>query len=122
MTTGSTRMAGAISEVWEETPRGGAGDVRILALGGLPPMRAARAGRMAAPPINRLIGLMPIEAHPGAATFRVPATPWLMTPAGFFGAGSMALAADAALASAIMTTQAAGWMVTTSDLSLNFLR
>ena len=79
-------------------------------------------GRMAAPPINRLTGLMPIEAHPGSATFRVPATPWLATPAGFFGAGSMALAADAALASAIMTTQAAGWTLTTSDLSLNFLR
>src|SRR5262249_53676525 len=99
-----------------------AGDLRILALDGLTRMRAAVAGRMAAPPINRLIGLMPIEAHPGAGAFRLPATPWHTTPAGFFGAGSMALAADAALASAIMTTQAAGWMVTTSDLSLNFLR
>jgi uncharacterized protein (TIGR00369 family) len=115
-------MAEAALEIWEEAPRGVAGDVRILALDGLTRLRAAVAGRMAAPPINRLIGLMPIEAHPGAATFRVPATPWLATPAGFFGAGSMALAADAALASAIMTTQAAGWMVTTSDLSLNFLR
>jgi uncharacterized protein (TIGR00369 family) len=115
-------MAEAISEIWEEAPRGVAGDVTILALDGLTRMRAAVAGRMAAPPINRLIGLMPIEAHPGTATFRVPATPWLATPTGFFGAGSMALAADAALASAIMTTQAAGWMVTTSDLSLNFVR
>jgi len=115
-------MAEAISEIWEEAPRGVAGDVRILALDGLTRMRAAVAGRMAAPPINRLTGLMPIEAHPGSATFRVPATPWLATPAGFFGAGSMALAADAALASAIMTTQAAGWTLTTSDLSLNFLR
>ena len=63
-------MAEAIVEIWEEAPRGVAGDVRILALDGLTRMRAAVAGRMAAPPINRLIGLTPIEAHPGAATFR----------------------------------------------------
>jgi uncharacterized protein (TIGR00369 family) len=109
--------------VWEEEVRGGYPDPSVLAHDGLERMRAAVRLKLPPPPIHHLFGLLPIEASPGAATFRMPASPWLQSAAaGYFPAGALALVADAALGGAIVTCLGPGRLLATSDLTLNFLR
>ncbi len=52
----------------------------------------------------------------------MPASPWWQSGAGVFLAGTLAFAADMPLGCAVLTSTPAGWGITTSELSLNFLR
>ncbi|HEX2030338.1 MAG TPA: PaaI family thioesterase [Actinomycetota bacterium] len=108
--------------VWQEPVRGGYPDPRLFGLPGLEQMRAYFRGLAQAPPLSRLTGMLPTHVGPGAATFVVPATEWLLTPAPFISLGVQAMLADAALGCAIQTTLAPATPYTTSDLSLSFLR
>jgi uncharacterized protein (TIGR00369 family) len=74
------------------------------------------------PPITNLTGLRLSEASPGMASASMPASPWWQSGAGVFLAGTLAFAADVPLGCAVLTSAPAGWGVTTSELSLNFLR
>ena len=66
-------MAEAISEIWEEAPRGVAGDGTILALDGLTRMRAAVAGRMATSDLS-LNFVRPVCVRSGAIVARARVT------------------------------------------------
>lgn len=107
----------------DEAARGSYPDAALLALPGVDRMRAAIEGRgFPKPPIHHLAGLIPTSAEEGAASFTTPATGWLTSHSGFFTGGVLVLAADAALGGAVMTALDAGEVLSTSYLSMNFLR
>ena len=109
-------------EIWREPVRGGYAEVSFLGLDGLERMRASLRGFMPPPPIHHLSGLRPTEGSPGNAAFAMPASPWWQTPAGVFNPGVMAFLADAPLGAAISTALPPGKILTTSDLTMSFLR
>jgi uncharacterized protein (TIGR00369 family) len=113
---------GAGGPIWTEPVRGGFADPRLLGLPGLEQIRAYLRGAAPPPPPFHLMGLRPTEIEEGRVTFTMPASPWLLPPAGFIQLGVLAIAADAALGCTIQTALPAGRPYTTSDLSLLFLR
>jgi uncharacterized protein (TIGR00369 family) len=66
--------------------------------------------------------MRPTEVGLGKATFTMPVTPWLEDGFGLYWGGVYALFADAPLASAIWTALPAGKAITTSELSMSFVR
>lgn len=74
------------------------------------------------PPLFHLIGLKPVEAGIGSATYEMPATAWYQSAAGVFPAGVVALAADGALGGAIYSALPPGRVLATSEMSMNYLR
>ncbi len=111
-----------MSEVIVERVRGAIGDLRAFQQPGLETLRRFVRQDLPGPPISRLVGLRPTEAALGKATFAMPITRWLEDGFGLYWGGVYALFADAPLASAIWTTLPAGKAVTTSELSLSFVR
>jgi uncharacterized protein (TIGR00369 family) len=94
----------------------------VLDLPGLDMLRANLERRLADPPISRLTGLKLSEAGLGLATGWMPASPWWQSGAGVFLAGTTAFVADTALGAAVLTSAPAGTGITTSELSVSFLR
>lgn len=110
------------TEIWKEPVRGSFADPSILGLTGLERMKAAVRRAWPPPPIHHLTGLVPTQAGVGTCTFTMPASPWLLTPAGYFAAGAIAFLADAPLGGAVLTSLPPGKLLATSDLTMNFLR
>jgi uncharacterized protein (TIGR00369 family) len=108
--------------VVEERCRGSIGDLRAFQKSGLETVRRFTRGELPLPPIARLTGLRATEAGLGRATFTMPITRWLEDGFGLYWGGIYALFADAPLASAVWTTLPPAKMVTTSELSLSFVR
>lgn len=79
-------------------------------------------GELERPPLHHLTGLRLTQAGDGTATFVLPASGWLMTPAGRVQGGCTAMLADAALQWAILTQAPSGSAVVGVDLKVNFLR
>ena len=96
-------------EVWQE-------------FSGLEVLQLIIARKLPRPPVSYLTGLRLVEASAGRAGFVLPASGWLANPAGPVEGGFIALLADAALQSAIVTTAPAGCVVASVDLKVNFLR
>jgi uncharacterized protein (TIGR00369 family) len=111
-----------MGNITDEHFRGAIGDLRAFQRPGLETFRRYIRGELPAPPMSRLAGMRPTEAGLGKATFTMPVTPWLEDGFGLYWGGIYALFADAPLASAIWTTLPAGKTVTTSELSLSFVR
>jgi uncharacterized protein (TIGR00369 family) len=80
------------------------------------------ADELPAPPIHHLTGLCPVHAEEGAARFRMPASEWLHSPAGTVEGGVLVMLADAALATAVQTTVAAGVAFAPVDITVKFVR
>ena len=78
--------------------------------------------RPTAPPFSHLSGLRFTDAGIGSATVAMPASPWWRTRAGVFSAGTLAFVADAALGGAVHSAVPERTIVSTSEISLNFLR
>lgn len=78
--------------------------------------------RPTAPPFGHLSGLRFTDAGVGSATVAMPASPWWRTRAGVFSAGTLAFVADAALGGAVHSAVPERTIVSTSEISLNFLR
>src|SRR5439155_9387219 len=91
-------------------------------LDGMERLLVASKGTMPAPPIHHLTGLRPVEGDVGTATYQMPASAWWQTSAGVFSPGVMAFLADAPLGAAVSTMLPAGKVLTTSDITMNFLR
>jgi uncharacterized protein (TIGR00369 family) len=89
---------------------------------GLEQMRAALDRRLPVPPISRLTGLLVTDVGLGKATFAMPASPWWQSGAGVFLAGTLAFVADAPLGCAIFTSAPPSTGLSTSELSINYLR
>jgi uncharacterized protein (TIGR00369 family) len=108
--------------IWTEPVRGGFPDPRILGLPGIEQIRSYLQGRLPPPPPFHLMGLRMTGVAEGAVTFTMPASGWLLPPAGFIQLGVLAILADAALGCSIQTALPPGQPYATSDLSLTFLR
>jgi uncharacterized protein (TIGR00369 family) len=91
-------------------------------MSGLEMLTASLAGELPAPPTRYLMGLRLVEAEHGKASFALPASEWLCPPTGRVQGGVIAMLADAALASAIMTVTPAATAIASIDLKVNFLR
>jgi uncharacterized protein (TIGR00369 family) len=111
-----------VDEIWREPARGGYADVSFLGLDGMDRLRASIRGQAPAPPIHHLTGLQPTDGGPGFAVFSMPASPWWQTPAGAFSPGTLAFVADAPLGAAISTALPPGKVLTTSELTMSYLR
>jgi len=86
-------------------------------------MRQTVRGLGAPPPIHHLTGITPVDADFGTSTFAMPVTPWLQTTVpGLITGGMIAFLADGPLGTAIMTVLGPLGYMTTSDISLSFLR
>jgi len=91
-------------------------------MSGLEMLTAMLAGELPGPPTRYLMGLQLVEAAAGQAAFALPASGWLCPPTGKVEGGAIAMLADAALASAIMTVTPARTAMASIDLKVNFLR
>jgi uncharacterized protein (TIGR00369 family) len=111
-----------MEQITDERFRGSIGDLRAFQRPGLETFKRYIRGELPAFPISRLVGLRPTEAGLGKATFTMPVTRWLEDGFGLYWGGVYALFADAPLASAIWTTLPAGKAVSTSELSMSFVR
>lgn len=89
---------------------------------GLETLRRFMEGLLPAPPITLLTGLMPSEVGLGSATAAMPATGRWQSGAGVFLAGALAFAADMPLGQSVYTAVPPGFGITTSELSINYLR
>ncbi|MGH2718642.1 MAG: PaaI family thioesterase, partial [Actinomycetota bacterium] len=89
---------------------------------GLAICRGLIDGALPRPPISYLTGLSLTEAEPGSTTFVLPANGWLASPSGYLEGGMVALVADSALQTAIITVTPPGTAVASVDLKVNFLR
>lgn len=72
--------------------------------------------------MHHLTGLSPTEVGLGTATFTMPVTPWLEDSVGVIWGGTYALLADAPISTALYTGLPPGKTVSTSELSINYLR
>jgi uncharacterized protein (TIGR00369 family) len=89
---------------------------------GLDVLRASLERRLPDAPVTKLTGLRLSEVGLGVASAWMPATMWWQSGAGVFLAGTTAFVADTALSCSVLTSAPAGVGVTTSELSVNFLR
>ena len=109
--------------IWEEPVRGTFGDPSALRYAGVDRLRIMAGREVATPPIFHLTGIIPTEAGFGSSTFQMPVSPWLQTTVpGLITGGVLAFLADGPLGTAIMTVCPPLGYMTTSDLSMSFLR
>jgi uncharacterized protein (TIGR00369 family) len=79
-------------------------------------------GELPPPPIHYLTGLALTDAGDANATMRMPATEWLASPTRLLQGGTIAMLADHAMQTAVLSTAPAGTAVAGLDLKVNFLR
>lgn len=109
-------------EIWNEPVRGGSAPIGLLGLDGMDRLRLGPERLGIPPPIHHLTGLAPTGFGEGSSAFEMPASPWLQTSAGVFPGGVLVMAADAPFGAAIVSSLPRGAFVTTSQLTMNFLR
>jgi uncharacterized protein (TIGR00369 family) len=112
----------AMDPIVSEPVRGTIGDASGLSLTGLEAMRRSVRGLAPTSPIHHLFGLRPTEVGLGTSTFSMPVTPWLEDVVGIIWGGTYAIVADAPIATALYTGLPPGKLVSTSELSINYLR
>src|SRR5687768_14329625 len=94
----------------------------LFGMSGVDQLQLFIDGKLPAPPLTHLSGLVVEEASAGASTWSIPASPWWQTAAGVFAGGTLGFVADAALAGAVFTTLPKGIALLSSDFSMNFLK
>ena len=105
-----------------EAPQGSTWGAEVLQLPGVELLRSSLERRLPDPPVTKLTGLRLSEVGLGMASAWMPASPWWQSAAGVFLAGTSAFVANLALASSVLTSAPAGMGVTTTELSVSFLR
>jgi uncharacterized protein (TIGR00369 family) len=110
------------SFVATEPATGSTGGAVVLRSSGLDVLRASVERRLPDPPLTHLTGLRLSEVGPGMATSFMPASEWWQSAAGVFFAGTTAFVADLALGASVLISAPAGVGVTTSELSVSYLR
>jgi uncharacterized protein (TIGR00369 family) len=104
---------------WED-PRASA--AAALELSGLEGMKAIIAGKLAPPPLARVLDFAIIEAEPGRALFALEPTEWMYNPLGTVHGGVAATLLDSCMGCAVHTTLGAGVGYTTTDLQVRYVR
>ena len=94
----------------------------LFGLSGLDQFKVFLRQQLPRPPLYHLSGLELSDAGIGTVTFKMPASPWWRSGAGLFLGGVFPFVADVALGGAIYSTLPAGMALTTSQLSMDFLR
>lgn len=107
----------AVSAPFEEP----AFDPALLTASGLEQVRANVRGEAPPAPISTLLGMRPIAADEGSATFALPASGWLDGAEGGPQPGVLAPLADAAHAAAVVTTLGPGNALATISLTLSYV-
>jgi uncharacterized protein (TIGR00369 family) len=105
-----------------EPVRGTIGDMSFLSRPGIDNMRRMVHDDGPLPPIHHLTGIRPTEAGLGTMTFTMPVTPWLEDAAGVIWGGVYAFFADSPISLALYTGLPAGKILTTSELTIHYLR
>ncbi|MDD5564903.1 MAG: PaaI family thioesterase [Thermoanaerobaculaceae bacterium] len=108
--------------IWEEPAWGAYASREDLERPGLERMRLLARPDSLQPPISHLTGLSYVEVGAGLTTCAMPASRWFLAATGGFSGGVLALPADAALGGALVTLLEPGQILTTSELSLSYLR
>lgn len=108
--------------LWEEPAWGAYASREDLEKTGLERMRIFMRTDSPAPPISHLTGVSYVEVGAGLTTCAMPASRWFLAATGGFSGGVLALPADAALGGALVTVLEPGQILTTSELSLSYLR
>jgi acyl-coenzyme A thioesterase PaaI-like protein len=85
---------------WREPAVGAYWSASDRSLSGVELLRGEVDGRIPSP-IGHLTGLRAMDGAVGAATFSMPATPWLVGSQGLIAGGTLAILADSPLAAAI---------------------
>lgn len=107
--------------ILREPPCGTFFPPEVLELPGIERLRYAIDASTAAPFVH-LSGVRFTDVGLGTATVAMPASPWWQTGAGVFAAGVLAFVADSALGGAVLTSAPPRTVISTSEISLNFLR
>jgi uncharacterized protein (TIGR00369 family) len=108
--------------IWEEPVRGFYTDPgQFVALSGLDLLRDLLEGGLG-PPIRYLFGLAPTSVEPGAVTFTMPVTDWLLFPQGVVSGATLGILVDAPLGCAVQTALPPATPFTTAEISFKFLR
>jgi uncharacterized protein (TIGR00369 family) len=110
------------SFVVTEPAHGSTWGAEVLQSSGLDVLRASVDRRLPDPPLTHLSGLRLTDVGLGMATSFMPASEWWQSGAGVFFAGTTAFVADLALGACVLTSAPAGVGVTTSELSVSYLR
>jgi uncharacterized protein (TIGR00369 family) len=105
-----------------EKVRGLYGDRSWAKLHGLETVRLFVNGDYPRPPIHHLTGLTATEAGLGSMTFSMPITEWLQDATGIIWGGIYAFLVDAPISLSLVTGLPPGKAVTTSELSINYIR
>lgn len=108
--------------ITSEPVRGTIGDMSWLRLPGLEAAQLFVRGRLPRPPIHHLIGMTPTEAGLGTMTFTMPVTPWLEDSVGIIWGGIYPFFVDAPISLSLYTGLPPGKLLTTAELSINYLR
>lgn len=108
--------------LWREPARGSYIEPADLDKPGLDRMRMFTRSDVDPPPVSRLLGLSFVEVGAGLTTAWMPVTDWFLAGTGSISGGVLSLAADAALGGALITVLEPGQILTTSELSLSYLR
>ncbi len=111
-----------ISLIAREAPQGAMWGPEVLHMPGLELLRSSLERQLPDPPMTKLSGLRLSEVGLGMATTFMPASEWWQSGAGVFFAGTTAFVADLALGCSVLTSAPAGMGVTTSELSVSYLR
>jgi uncharacterized protein (TIGR00369 family) len=97
-------------------------NIEWLKLSGLDRLQSGLDGVFPPTSFGRHTGLRSTSYAPGEARVEMPITDWLRTSAGVVPGGVMAYMADSPLGSAVFTGLPRGDVITTSEMSINFLR
>ena len=109
-------------EVWREPVRGGYPPIGLLGLSGRERLGVWRMGTLPPPPLFHLTGARPTGFGSGTAEAEMPASEWLLNPAGVIGGGTLAILADIALGCSVESELPPATPYASAELSLSFLR
>ncbi len=117
----STADALQQQDIVDEPVRGGVGSPALASLPGVEALRTWLDGTSPRPPIAHLTGRRLVAVEPGAVTYSIPVTPWLLGPRGRVHPGVLAFLAGAPLFGAVQSSLPPRMSCTTAELSLTFL-
>jgi uncharacterized protein (TIGR00369 family) len=110
-----------VTEVWREPIRGGYPDPGRLSLPGRERLDRWLGDGGPFPPLTHLTGARPTAFGDGTAEAEMPASEWLLSPAGLIMGGTLAILADVVLGCAVETRLPAATPYTSAELSLTFV-
>ncbi|HJP64691.1 MAG TPA: PaaI family thioesterase [Actinomycetota bacterium] len=109
--------------IWEEPVRGAYPDQRIFfGLNGVDQIASFLDRRAPPPPISHLTGMHPTAVGDGTSEFGMPASEWLVSPAGWIQLGTLAILADGPLGCAVQTALPPATPYTTAEISMTAVR